>query len=227
MERAGIVRRIYMWGITAVLAASFPADNAMSATSDDLISRLRSKDALEQISAVESLGKVRDQKAVDALLDLVFTKAENWKIKIRAIRLLGTIPDQKVSDRLVTVFNNPFLNEECPAMKWNTAMALGQEFNKGSRAVDSLIEALGHDNLLVREAAIQSLGKIGDSRAVPYLIPELKDRNFAIRFSAIKALGNIGSAEAEVFLRQVADTDNDPYVQQAAEAALDKIRAYQ
>ncbi|MEW6053474.1 MAG: HEAT repeat domain-containing protein [Nitrospirota bacterium] len=216
-----------MWGITAMLAVFFPAEHAMSATSDDLIVRLKSKDTLEQASAVEALGRVKDQKAVDALLDFVFTKAENWKIKIRAIRLLGTIPDQKVSDKLVTVFNNPFLNEECPAMKWNTAIALGQEFNKGSRAVDSLIEALGLDNLLVREAAIQSLGKIGDSRAVPYLIPELRDKNFAIRFSAIKALGNIGNSEAEVFLRQVADTDNDPYVQQAAEAALDKIRAYQ
>lgn len=216
-----------MWGITAMLAVFFPAEHTMSATGDDLIIRLKSRDALEQASAVEALGKVKDQKAVNALLDFVFTKAENWKIKIRAIRLLGTIPDQKVSDKLVTVFNNPFLNEECPAMKWNTAIALGQEFNKGSRAVDSLIEALGHDNLLVREAAIQSLGKIGDSRAVPYLIPELRDKNFAIRFSAIKALGNIGNAEAEAFLRKVADTDNDPYVQQAAEAALDKIRAYQ
>ena len=49
------------------------------------------------------------------------------KVKIRAIRLLGDIPDKRISDKLVTVFNNPFLNEECPAIKWNIAHALGKK----------------------------------------------------------------------------------------------------
>lgn len=226
MELANIFRKFSVSVILLLLSLSVPAEKSFAETLDDLITSLRSKDYLVQRSAVEALGGIEDQRAVDALLKFVFVKAENWKIKIKAIRLLGEIPDQKISDKLVTIFNDPFLNEECPAMKWNTAIALGQHFNRGSRAVDSLIEALNYDNLLIREAVIQSLGKIGDSRAVPFLIPELKDKNFAIRFSTIKALENIGNPQAVPFLRQVADTDNDPYIKRAVLSALENFMTY-
>jgi len=128
-----------------------------------------------------------------------------------------------VSEMLVKIFNDPFLNNECPAMKWNTAVALGKDFNKGSRAVDSLIDALNYNNLLVREAAIQSLGEIGDSMAVPFLIPALKDKSFAIKFSTIKALGNIGDPQAIPFLKQIAENDNDPYIKGEALLVLKKF----
>ena len=181
-------------------------------TIDDLIIHLRSKDTQNQFLAIEKLGGVKDKRAIDELLKFVFTRAEDWKLKIRAILLLGDIPDPEVSDRLVTIFNNPFLNEECPAIKWNTAIALGKSFNKGSRAVDSLIDALGQNDILMREVVIQSLGKIGDVRAVPFLIPALNDKSFAIKFGTIKALGNIGDPQAIPFLKQIAKNDNDPYI---------------
>jgi len=190
---------------------------------DHLVENLQSSDRQTRLLAVEELGRIGDGKAVDALLNLVITKAEDWRIKIRAVRLLGEIADPGVSEVLVRVFNDPFLNEECPAMKWNTAIALGKDFNKGSRAVDSLIDALNYNNLLVREAAIQSLGKIGDSRAVPFLIPALNDKSFAIKFGTIKALGNIGDPQAIPFLKQIAKNDNDPYIKGEALSVLEKI----
>lgn len=165
---------------------------------------------------MEELGKVKDEKAVDALLNLVVTEAKDWRVKTRAIRLLGEIADPKVSEVLVGIFNDPFLNEECSAIKWNTAIALGKDFNKGSGAVDSFVDALNQDNLLVKEAAIQSLGKTGDPRAVPFLIRALNDKSFAIKFSTIKALGDIGDQRAIHFIKQLADNDNDPYIKEAA-----------
>jgi HEAT repeat protein len=190
---------------------------------DHLVENLQSSDRQTRLLAVEELGRIGDGKAVDALLNLVITKAEDWRIKIRAVRLLGEIADPGVSEVLVRVFNDPFLNEECPAMKWNTAIALGKDFNKGSRVVDSLIDALNYNNLLVREAAIQSLGKIGDSRAVPFLIPVLNDKSFAIKFGTIKALGNIGDPQAIPFLKQIAKNDNDPYIKGEALSVLEKF----
>ena len=197
-----------------------PKEKVIADNIDDLIINLRNSDRQTRLLAVEELGRISDERAVDALLNFVVIKAEDWRIKIRAIGLLGEIADPRVSEVLVKIFNDPFINEECPAIKWNTAIALGKNFNKGSRAVDSLIDALNHNNLLIREAAIQSLGIIGDSRAVPFLIPALNDKSFAIKFSAIKALGNIGDPQAIPFLKQILDNDSDPYIKREALSAL-------
>jgi HEAT repeat protein len=212
---------IFIIIITLVI---LPGAKARADSIDVLIKHLHSHNQQTQLAAVSELGRIRNNEAIDALLDFVYERAEDWQVKIKAIRLLGEIPDKGISDKLVTIFNNPFLNEECPAIKWNTAQALGKRFNKGTRAVDSLIEALKYNNLLVREAVVQSLGNIGDSTAVAFLIPLLNDRSFAIRMSTIKALENIGSPETIPALRKIADKEKDTYIKEAALSAIKNIR---
>jgi HEAT repeat protein len=198
-------------------------EKAIAGSIEEFILNLKSRDPQIRLLAVEKLGRMRNGKAVNALLNLIFIKAEDWRIKIRAIRLLGEIDDPEVSEKLVKIFNDPFLNEECPAIKLNTAIALGKDFNKGSRVVDSLIDVLNRDSLLIREAAIQSLGKIGDSKAVPFLIPELNDKSFAIKFSTVKALGNIGDPKASPFLVRIAYKEGDSYIRREAQSVLKKF----
>lgn len=193
---------------------------AKATETEELANYLNSKEQSVRISAVEQLGRMKDKNAAEILLRVVFRSTEDWKVKIKAIRALGEFEDPQISDRLVTLFNNPFLNEECPAVKWNTAIALGNRSNRGSRAVDSLINALNHENLIIREAAIQSLGRIGDARAVPYLITALKDDSFAIKASAIEALEKIGDPEAIPFLKQIMEGENEMLLKKKAEAAL-------
>lgn len=199
------------------------AANVFAGDLEDLTKKLYNYDINVQVSAVEELAKMGDEKAVEALLKFVFMKSEDWRVKIRAIRLLGNIPDTGVSDKLVTIFNDPFLNDECPAMKWNTAIALGHGHNKGTRAVDVLIDALNYNNLLIREAAIQSLGKIGDPISVPYLITALNDDRFAVKYNAVKALENIGSKEAVPFLQKIADAEKDPLLKEETQKAIKNI----
>jgi HEAT repeat protein len=193
-------------------------------TTDELIARLHSHDERIQMAAVRGLDGIRDRKVINELLHFLSIEPENWAVKIKVIGLLGKIEDPEVSDRLVTFFNNPFLNQVCPAMKRSTALALGKKFNKGTRAVDSLISDLDSSDIQVREAIIQSLGKIGDSTAVPFIIEVLDDKKFAIRLSAVKALGDIGDPQAIPPLKRVASTDSDPYIRQAARAALKDFR---
>ena len=200
------------------------AVNVFADDLEDLTKKLYAYDINIQISAVEDLAKRGDPKAVEALLKFVFMKTEDWRVKVRAIRLLGDIPDKEVSDKLVTIFNDPFLNDECPAMKWNTAVALGHRHNKGTRAVDVLIDALNYNNLLIREAAIQSLGKIGDPLSVPYLITALNDDRFAVKYNAVKALENIGSKEAVPFLQKIADAEKDPLLKEVTQKAIKNIK---
>jgi len=201
-----------------------PADKTGATATDELIANLHSHDERVQMASVEGLDGIKDKRVVDELLHFISIEAENWKVKMKVIRLLGEIEDPEVSDKLVTFFNNPFLNEVCPAMKRSTALALGKKFNKGTRAVDSLIGELDSNDILVREAIIQSLGRIGDATAVPSIIRALDDKKFAIRFSAVKALGDIGDPQAIPFLKKVADADRDPYIKEAARSALQDFR---
>ena len=208
--------------LSVLFLFTFPG-NALPGTVDDLARKLDSYDWNVQTSAIEELGKIGDEKAAGVLLHFIYRKGENWRLKTRALRLLGDIQNPRVADKLVSIFNDPFLNDECPALKWNTAVALGKGFNKGSRAVDALINALDYNNLLIREVAIQSLGKIGDPAAVPHLIPALSDERFAIKYSAIKALENIGDLEAIPFIKKIADTDHDTFLRAEAAKAIKKI----
>lgn len=163
---------------------------------DHLVENLQSSDRQTRLLAVEELGRIGDGKAVDALLNLVITKAEDWRIKIRAVRLLGEIADPGVSEVLVRVFNDPFLNEECPAMKWDTAIALGKDFNKGSRAVPFLIPVLNDKNFAIKFGTIKALGNIGDPQAIPFLKQIAKNDNDPyIKGEALSVLKKFSSRE--------------------------------
>ncbi len=160
-------------------------EKAIAGNIEQLMATLQNSNLQTRLLAEEELGKVKDDRTVNALLKIVVVKGEDWRIKIRVIRLLAEMGNPKAEELLVRIFNAPFLNEECPAIKWNTAIALGKDLNKGSRAV-------------------------------PFLLHSLNDKSFAIKFSTIKALGDIGDSRAIHFIKQLADSDNDPYIKEAA-----------
>jgi HEAT repeat protein len=206
-----------------IFALLLQAKQSPAEISGVLLSALHSRDDRTRLLAVEKIGKIRDDEAVTLLMKIAGTEQENWRIKIRAIRLLGEIGNPRAVNVLLNIFGNAFLNEACPSMEWHTTVALGN-FRNDVRVVDALIAALSYSDLIVREAAIQSLGKIGDRRAVPFLIPALSDRSFAIRYSAITALGKIGSPEAIPFLRKVAEGDKDPFIKSEALSTLKALK---
>lgn len=59
-----------------------------------------------------------------------------------------------------------------------------------------VVELLGHDNPTIRQRAVHTLGKMGDSRAVEALIPVLDDAVSAIVVKCIFVLGQIGDIRA-------------------------------
>jgi hypothetical protein len=62
----------------------------------------------------------------------------------------------------------------------------------------------------VRYAAVEALGKIGDSRAVEPLIAALKDWDQDVRYAAVEALGKIGDSRAVgPFIAALNDKDWD------------------
>ncbi|MBI3593024.1 MAG: HEAT repeat domain-containing protein, partial [Nitrospirae bacterium] len=145
-----------------------------------------------------------------------------WKIQILAIRLLSETKDLRAAELIMNVLQYPFFTNDCPALKWNAAIALGN-FGNERRIVNTLIDTLHDRDLYVREASIQSLGKIGNADAVPHLISALSDSSFAIKLSAINALGKIGSPAAIPYLRRIVDNDGDEYIKNEALSALKRL----
>lgn len=188
-----------------------------------LLKDLESKDFQRRLAAVEALGKMKDEKSIDALIHFLKNRDEDWEIQIKAIRHLGESKNTKALYILLEFFENVFWNFDCPAIKWNTAIALSN-FKDNERVFEALLNDLYYDNLVVREAVIQSLGALGNERAVPYLIPILKENNFALKLSVIKALEKIGHPSAIPHLTKFVATEKDLLLKKEALKTIRKLK---
>ncbi len=204
-----------------VLAALLIAPGKVSAGDDldGIKAELGKSDWKARLSAVGKLENRKDEEALDMLREVASTRGEYWPVKIKAILLLGEAQDPRSVELLLSIFNDPFSNWECPSIKSYTATALGY-YKGNSRVIDTLIRAVSDRELLTREAAIQSLGRIGDSKAVPHLLGLLEDPSAAVRLSAIKALEEIGDPQAIPHLQRISQSDGDAVVKREALAAL-------
>ena len=204
--------------ITGVYIGTATADKI-----DEIKAELDSRSWQTRLAAVEKLKGVKDERAFNLLMEIADTSVEYWPIKIKAMLILGEIGNPKAIELLLKIFNDAFLNSECPSIKSHAAIALGN-FNKDKRVVDALITGIDDGETLTREASVQSLGKIGNPKAVPFLINALNDKSFAVKISAVKALGKIGDPQAIPYLQKIADSDNDPYMKNEATSALKEMR---
>jgi HEAT repeat protein len=161
-------------------------------------------------------------KDFDPLLELANNRGLDWRIRIRGIILLSETTEPRRADVIVGMFRNPFFNSECPAIKTSVVTALGAIGNdKG--VVDALIDGMNDGELQVREASIESLGRLRSKKAVPFLINKLSDRSFSIRISAIRSLGQIKDQRAIPVLKNIADSDPDNLIRNEATLALNKM----
>ncbi len=204
--------------VMVLLSVAF-AQKVSAGDFDTLMAGLHSRDREARIAAVEKLGNMKDARAEKALVALVADEYEDWRVQVRAIQALGDTDDPKLAEVLMNMLNDSFVTNNCPALKWNAAMALGN-FRHYPRVFDTLVYSLDDRDLYVREAVVQSLGKLGDQRAIPFLRDTLNDKSFAIKLSAIKALGAFKTPEAFSSLRRVAQSEKDDFLRNEALAVL-------
>jgi HEAT repeat protein len=106
-----------------------------------------------------------------------------------------------------------------PLVAEAAAFALGERPRPGPRVIAGLGRAAtGHDDPLVREAAVAALGAIGDPSALAIVLAACDDKP-AVRRRAVLALAAFEGPEVEDRLR-AALTDRDWQVRQAAEELL-------
>jgi hypothetical protein len=220
------IKNLYIHLILQIITLLLIFASVCIAAADDIErikKELNNSDWQIRLKAVENLSAIRNEDAVNLLMEVAGQRGEKWPVKKKAILTLGETKDPKAIELLLSIFKDISINWDCPAIKSYTAIALGN-FKGYTRVVDALINGTTDSELITREASIRSLGKIGDSRAVPYIINLLSDKSTAIKLSAIKALEEIGDDRAISKLQYLAENDNDPLIKKEVNDALKELR---
>lgn len=207
-----------------------------------LIAALEDENLGVRLSAVRTLGKIGDRRAVPALIKAL----EVGYVRESAIDALGEIGDPravgplikllsersfstresakgalgKIGQPAIQVFINNVSTNKDPRAREYAAGILGEI--GGSAAVQPLVKALSDEDSRVRTSAAKTLGQIGDPNATKALSDALEDESRDVRKSAAEALGKIGDPQAVQPLIKAASDGNDN-VRISAAIALGQI----
>lgn len=150
---------------------------------------LRDPDPDRQVAAATILDHLLDPRAIDALIDAMGQPAVR-PLVVETLKKLHAI-----RDRVDQAFNALRDLEEAGEREEARMATVIDLLAIGRPAVEILIEYLEDDDWVVREAAADLLGKIGDIRAVEPLMKRLEvDKDTGVKELAIKSLGLIGDA---------------------------------
>ena len=160
--------------------------------------------------------KPADERAIDPLVGYLRGGGET-ELRRTAAVALGQYDDPRAVQALAEAVTRDWDIE----VRRLAAEALGREGS--SSAVPPLIKALGDGAEAVRDAAEQSLGRVGPA-AVTGLLDALVHRNLTIRCGAALALGRIADPRAIApLLDALRAPDYEDALAQAAARALGRI----
>jgi HEAT repeat protein len=154
-----------------------------------LCEMMKHPDPDAQRAAATMLDHLLDPRSVDAFIDAMAQPAVR-EIAASTLKKLGAIRER--IDEAMNALRDVEGASEREEARMSTVINL---LGIGRPSVEILIEYLEDDDWLVREAAADLLGKIGDVRAVEPLMKRLAvDQDTGVKELAIKALGLIGDA---------------------------------
>lgn len=148
--------------------------------------------------------------------DLHTASADSDPIVRRAVaELIAVSADDDLDASLLAL-----LHDRDDSVVEAAAWAAGERERSTVAIVDRLIALTsGHDDALVREAAVAALGAIGDERGLPAILDATTDKA-TVRRRAVLALAPFDGPDVDAALER-ARSDRDWQVRQAAEDLLD------
>ena len=151
--------------VVITVPALFYGDSSLS-------SRLLHWTDLLRLTAISSLGKIGDARPeVLSVLgrELNASLADRRLAAAKALQSMGPISDSLL-DQLVLL-----LHDDAAAVRVQTLLTIGNLNGNRKRTVSSIERLLSDNNIFVRQAAIMTLGRIGqDAKSV---LPQLKSRS--------------------------------------------------
>lgn len=164
-----------------------------------LCEMLTHQDPEAQFMAATMLEHLLDPRSADALIGAMGQPAVR-DVAVRTLKKLSAI-----RERIDKVFDDLRAVEELSEREEARMSTVINLLAIGRPSVEILIEYLDDDDWLVREAAADLLGKIGDVRAVEPLMQRLRtDKDTGVKELAIKSLGLIGDARpAQLYIEAI------------------------
>lgn len=194
-----------------------------------LIEALGDANSKVQYAAMSSLIKHNDPAALGPLIDLLRAAPNSpiWKLinlsaglRLRAGLLdMVAAGDTDMADRVLDALDSAEFDSHQQALFTRLAGRTADP-----RQVERFITLLASDDQMLRAAAADALGWIGDPRAVPPLlvIIDTPDDQEAVREIAAEALGKLGDTAAVPPLIDVLG-DNSDWLRRAAAQSLGEL----
>jgi len=144
-----------------------------------LLKTLKDKDRMTRVHAAVTLGKMKDPRAVEPLIDTLKTDPESW-VRGAAAEGLGHVGDARAVEPIIKFIKTSEGHREY------AVLALGQI--GGDKATDTLLMLLNDKSRKIRDCAAAALGEIGDRRTVPRIMELLEDPGYQAPYSAYDTL---------------------------------------
>lgn len=160
---------------------------------------------VRRIAAI-AIGRMRAKEGIESLVLLLLDS--DVQVRAAAAKGLGNIRNKKAIEPLMRL-----LSDESGFVK--TAVIEALRNFKDRRVKNALLQLLNERDAEIRSVAIESLASF-DGIAQD-IIPLLKDKEWFVRKKAVDVLGKFFKDESHVYLTEVANTDKDFQVREAAE----------
>ncbi|GHO64066.1 hypothetical protein KSC_029580 [Ktedonobacter sp. SOSP1-52] len=167
---------------------------------EPLLLALKDEDSNVRQEVVDTLGKLRDPRALDPLVQAL--QDEQDAVRTFAADALATLGDKRAIEPLIAL-----LSDEHWLVRVRALFALRK---LGELSIfDYVVSALDDHDPKVREAAIFALGNLPDARVQDILLGTLKDSDSCVRCTSIRILGKVGDERALPTLRWIQQNDTN------------------
>lgn len=157
-----------------------------TASSEQLIVKLKDKDWRVRAKASEVLGKRREIAAIGPLIAVL--RDDDTDVAVAAGTALTRIGKPAIPELLEAMKDDPLCFQPEPGITGASKVLAMM----GKNVVESVIQMLKSEDFRVRVNAAKVLGEVGDQRAVEPLRASLNDEVWRVRVNARWALEEIG-----------------------------------
>jgi HEAT repeat protein len=176
-----------------------------------ILSALRSPERLRRLDAVQAVAARRDSEAAESLQWAAASDSDAAVVD-RAIEELARMATPESIAALLRLSSDRRLREK----------VIEQISRLGPSHLRWIAQGLHSPQLETRRSAVEALGRMKHPEASEILGKALDDDRPEVRLEAVRSLKRLGSLALERRLLQVALSDPDPGVREAAEQALQR-----
>lgn len=181
-------------------------------TLNQAIESLKSSDVNERKEAVNSLVTVKDEIAIEPLIEA--TTDENAQVRFKAAEILGNMGDLAF-EKLIKRFE-----DETGKNKRFLTFALKETNN--NKAIPYFASAVGDEDFGVRKVAIRALGELQAHDELNTIAKGLDDEDWGVRLATIYALGDLASDDSINLIKQARRKEKDKDFKKSCNKALKK-----